>query len=323
MAHVFPISAIVPTHGRVVTLMRTLESLAQQSVHPFEILVVDGSKHHRARQPLQQPISGLGSRVGWIAAKVSGAAPQRNQGVALTQQPFVCFFDDDIIFKPDCMAQLWQAIQSDSQLGGVNALIVNQSYHRPGLASRAMFSLLSIGDGRKNFAGRVVGPAVNLLPEDRSDLPEIVPVDWLNLGCTIYRRQALPNPPFRQEFRGYSLMEDLALSLEVAKKWKLANARTARIFHDSRPADYKSDDRARSCMEIVNRHLVMTRVMGKRGFINHLKFFLWELFSVASALTSAEGRKSLVYILRGKWDGLRQIVSKGKGTEHGVGGSET
>ena len=157
----------------------------------------------------------------------------------------------------------------------------------------------------------MIGPAVNLLPEDRADLPEIVAVDWLNTTCTMYRREALPNPPFPSHFTGYSLMEDLALSLTVGKRWKLANARRARIFHDSQPADYKTDIQSRSCMELVNRHFVMTRVMGKSSVLSYFALFLWELFSIASTLSSREGGKSLIYILRGKWNGLRQIVSRG------------
>ena len=111
-------------------------------------------------------------------------------------------------------------------------MIVNQKYHPPGVISRAVFTLLN-GHRALNFAGRVLGPAVNLLPEDRDDLPEVVPVEWLNTTCTLYRREVLPSPPFDAVFRGYSMMEDLTLSLRVGKGWRLANARTARIFHDS------------------------------------------------------------------------------------------
>src|SRR5204863_9646194 len=123
--------------------------------------------------------------------------------------------------------------------GGVSALIVNQKYHPPGAISRAVFTLMH-GRSERTFAGRVIGPGINLLPEDREDLPEIVPVEWLNTTCTIYRRVALPSPPFDSVFTGYSMMEDLTLSLRVGQKWKLANARTARIFHDSQPGPHKS-----------------------------------------------------------------------------------
>ena len=301
-------SAVVPTGNRSRRLQKALESLAEQSAQPAEIIVIDASKADKTAVLCRQQISGLQSQIRYVVAGVRGAAAQRNQGVALATQPFILFFDDDVVFKPDCVARLWQALQTDQQLGGVNAMIVNQRYHA-GRISRMMFTLLN-GGREKTFAGRVIGPAVNLLPEDRSDLPEVVPVEWLNTTCTIYRRDALPNPPFRPEFTGYSFMEDLALSLEVGKTWNLANARTARIFHDSQSGEHKSDLRSRSCMELANRHFVMTRVMGRFGLADYLKLGLWELFSVASLLPSRRGRKSLIYILRGKWDGLRQIVAK-------------
>src|SRR5262249_15562186 len=159
---------------------------------------------------------------------------------------------------------LWKALQSDQQIGGVNAMIVNQRYQSPGLVSRTMFTLM-YGRCEKSFAGKVIGPAVNLLPEDRNDLPAIVPVEWLNTTCTIYRREALPVPPFPKLFADYSLMEDLALSLNVAKRgWELANVRIARIFHDSQPSPHKSNVAALGAMELLNRHYIMTQVLERR-----------------------------------------------------------
>src|SRR4029077_19457523 len=108
----------------------------------------------------------------------------------------------------------------------------------PGRVSRLVFRLM--GERREaSYAGKGLGPAGNLLPENRDDLPEMVPVQWLNTTCTMYRREALPEPPFPTNFTGYSLMEDLALSLQVGKSWRLMNARTARVFHDSQPGDHK------------------------------------------------------------------------------------
>ena len=80
------------------------------------------------------------------------------------------FFDDDILFEPDCIARLWRALQSDAGLGGVNAMITNQRYQSPGRVSRMMFRWMA-GRREASYAGRVLGPAVNLLPEDRDDLP--------------------------------------------------------------------------------------------------------------------------------------------------------
>ena len=161
-----------------------------------------------------------------------------------------------------CFARLWSALKSDRGLGAVNAMITNQRYQAPGRISRLMFRLMA-GAPQVSYAGRVLGPAVNLLPEDRDDLPEVVPVEWLNTACTLYRREALPDPPFPAQFHGYSLMEDLTLSLTVGKRWQLANARTARIFHDSQPgiAQVRSSNSVGDA--ILNRHYVMTDMLGR------------------------------------------------------------
>jgi GT2 family glycosyltransferase len=71
----------------------------------------------------------------------------------------------------------------------------------------------------------------------------------------------LPDPPFLEYFHGYSLMEDVALSLEVGKYWRLLSVPKARIYHDSAPASYKSQTVARQAMEVSNRWFVARRVM--------------------------------------------------------------
>ena len=108
---------------------------------------------------------GLYSRVRWLKAAECGAASQRNQGVAVATQPFIWFFDDDIVFESDCVRFLWSAIEANQRLGGVNAMIVNQRYQTPGRISRLMFNLMH-GRAEATFAGKVIGPAINLLPED-------------------------------------------------------------------------------------------------------------------------------------------------------------
>src|SRR5436190_7073428 len=167
-------------------------------------------------------------------------------------------------------------------------MIVNQRYLAPGLASRSIFRLLH-GKNEPSFAGRVIGPAVNLLPEDRDDLPAVVPVEWLNTVCTIYRREALPSPPFDSFFTGYSMMEDLALSLRVGQKWRLANVRTARVVHESQSGMEKHRASAFHAMELVNRHYVMRNVMGRQRLSDFGRLVLWEIFTIASSLGSKGG----------------------------------
>jgi glycosyltransferase involved in cell wall biosynthesis len=305
---IIPVSAVIATRNRAVSLAKTLDSLLPQGALPAEFIVIDASDDSATKELM----AGFAVRTGndcsvrWVAAEIAGAASQRNQGVAVATQPFIWFFDDDIVFEPECVKRLWEAVQSDSMLGGVNAMIVNQRYQPPGFVSRTLFTLLH-GKREASFAGKVIGPAINLLPEDRDDLPEVVPVEWLNTTCTIYRRATLPSPPFDSAFTGYSMMEDVALSLRIGRQWRLANARTARIFHNSQPGPHKSNSRDLARMELVNRHYVMTQVLERKGFREFLRLVVWELFQLSACVTRLAWRASLWPVCQGKFDGIRQI----------------
>lgn len=305
---IIPVSAVIATRNRAESLLHTLDSLVVQGVMPAEFIVVDASNDDATKNLLTKFAERAGSsvRVQWSSSDVPGAASQRNQGVADTTQPFVWFFDDDILFEPNSIERLWNAIKSDRQLGGVNAMIINQRYQPPGFISRTMFTLMH-GRREKSFAGKLIGPAINLLPEDRDDLPDVVSVEWLNTTCTIYRREALPDPAFDVFFTGYSLMEDVTLSQRVAQRgWKLANARTARVFHDSQPGEHKSAVAEQAAMELQNRYHVMTKIVQKNGFADHLRLTIWELFSIASACTTPS-RKSFPQLVAGKWRAVRRL----------------
>jgi len=310
MAELLPLSAVIPTRNRTRALRRTLQSLAEQSAQPAEILLIDASDDNDTRAAVEEHGKSVGSgcAVLWRKAAEVGAAAQRNAGMAPARQPFILFCDDDVLLEPECLTRLWTAITNDSGLGGVSAMIVNQRYQQPGRISWLIFTMIN-GKPAKTFAGKIIGPAVNLLPEDREELPEVVTVDWLNLGCTIYRREALPSPPFESFFAGYSLMEDVVLSLKVAGRgWKLANVRTARIFHDSQPGEHKCDVAGRAEMELINRHYVMTKVLRKHGSLDYLRLAGWELFQLAALSRASSGRKQLWSHIAGRLRAVRKIV---------------
>lgn len=302
------ISAIVPTRNRSVPLARTLHSLSQQSAQPFEAIVIDGSDDDRTQNLCQSEIAELQTQIKYYRAKEIGAATQRNQAITYASQNIIWFMDDDIILEPECLVRLYAALQSDAQLGGVNAMITNQRYLPPGKISRSLFQFLH-GRSEDSYAGMCIGPALNLLPEDNPNLPEVVKVEWLNTTCTLYRREVLPEPIFSANFTGYSLMEDVTLSLVVGKEWKLANARTARIFHDSQPGDHKNDPGVLAKMDLVNRHYVMTQILQRSSLNDYLKLVVLQLFGLTASLTSFKGWIDFPLLINGKLQAIAQILA--------------
>ena len=106
----------------------------------------------------------------------------------------------------------------------------------------------------------------------------------------LYRRDALPDPAFPPRFTGASHLEDLSLSAEIGKRWKLANARTARIYHDSQPGSHKADHVAHARQELTNRHYVMTEVLGRRSARHHLGLLVSHLYQTTASCYRTPGR---------------------------------
>ena len=295
-------SAVIPTRNRHEVLGRTLTSLAEQSVQPEELIIIDASDDEL---PPQKP-DGLLTKINWQRAKTRGAASQRNEAAPHCTTDAIIFLDDDILFEPECLERMWNAFQRDPKLGGINAMITNCKYSAPGPLSKRVFDFLN-GSDDNSYAGKIFGPAVAMLPDDRPELPDTVEVEWMNLGCTLYRREALPNPWLASHFEGYSLFEDVTLSLNVRLKngWKIANARTARIYHDSQPGDHKSSAFVVSRMEVLNRHYVMTAFLGRNSAGDFFRMLAFHSFKLASLIrTPANWLKippSLAGILHAAW----------------------
>lgn len=303
---VIPIAAIIPTMNRTTILVRTLNSLFEQDYVPQSVIIVDASNNDDSMNAVQSLNKPAGVEIQYARAIIKGAAHQRSQALSMTKLPFVCFMDDDILLEPHCIQRLFDGFSQGENIGGVVSMITNQRYLTPGRFTKFMFRLF---DGnRSTWAGRVIGPAWNILPEDDPSLPEYVRCDWMNLGCTMYRTEALPDPVFPDSFKNYSAFEDLTLSYTVGKKWTLLNARTARIYHDSQPGDYKDRLIPLSEMEVVNRHYVMTKVMGRDNLKYHVQMFLFDLFKLTSVMTSGDGLRRFPRIAYGKLRGYFKIL---------------
>lgn len=305
-----PVSGIIPTNSRSEILKRTLLSVGLQSCLPTELIIVDASTNNHTKDLCEEIGNRFPFKIVYIKAKTSGAAPQRMEGIDLASQPIVWFLDDDIVLESDCTQRLWNGFLVMPNVGAVNAMITNQRYTTPGLVTRFMY-LLMHGEKLPSYAGKVIGPAWNLLPEDEAGMEEYVECEWLNTTCTMYLKSALPNPIFQSHFKGYSLMEDLSLSLIIGRSKLLLNARTARIFHDSQPGFHKNNITDLSQMELINRYYVMTKIMNRTGILISFKFLVFQIFGLITSLSSDLGRKSMLKVIHGKLRGFFYILKYG------------
>jgi hypothetical protein len=116
----------------------------------------------------------------------------------------------------------------------------------------------------------VIGPAINLLPEDTG--PDIKPVDWMPTGACAYRKTAIEEVSgFGDCFKGYSMCEDVYLSARVAKNWCLLNTRKARLFHKDLGGQTHRNWRDIGRMSVINRWMVVREVLQADTCINKIK----------------------------------------------------
>ena len=291
-------SIVIATDQRPAELRGTLQSIAIQSRQPARVMVVDASPDthssevcadFRAKLPLQ-----------WVAAERRSSARQRNQGAAVVAEPLIVFLDDDVILPAGVMESLAQVFDNDDagQTGGVAARIDGMQHSPPGRLLR-LYYRLQAGFAHRDYSGRLFGPAINCLPCYSEADPDLIPADWLNSTCTMYRTALFRREQFPR-FEGYSAMEDVHLSARIARTHRLYFHKHATYTHLGAPSSHKRDFRGIARMKIANQRRVAHEVMGLRGWRLGWGLTLHRLFvSVYLLRTRPAGWREAI---RGTWN---------------------
>lgn len=289
-----PAAGIIATANRPEPLAATLQSLAAQNVQLQRLVVIDGSTDadDRTRNVTLAFHKTVTYPVQYERARQRGAAIQRNQGAELASEEILFFFDDDILLEQTYVEQVLQEFAADPEqkIGGVMGTIVNQTYGTPSSLSRYFFRIMA-GRSMPSYAGKVIGPAINLLPEDVPDT--VQEVEWLPSTAVAYRASVFREHRFGSFFTGYSFCEDLHLSARVAKTHRLLNTTKARLFHKDLGGSTHTDWFAIGRMQVINRWIVLTDVLERRSLDLIIKFFAASLASSLIELRKARAWHSL------------------------------
>ena len=302
-------SVVMATRNRPEPIRETLASLNRQTTLPTMGIMVDSSDGTQTEEIVARLKPSLQFPVLYRHTEIKSAAKQRNLGADLASSDILLFMDDDLDLEPGCIAELLNVFENDpqQQIGGVSATITNQTYSDPKGFNRLLLGCC-LGQWHGSYAGRLLGPAVNFLPED---LPDTVQeTEWLPSTCTAYRREAFLQHRF-SEFEGYSFAEDVDISSRIAKSYKLVNTTRARVFHHDMGKGTHRDWQTLGKSMVVNRYGIMTRTMGRTRLLDHLRLFCFEMvYSSATWLAAgASGQRLLLLsrLLRGKTAGFASV----------------
>lgn len=120
------ISVIIPTYNRAHLLGRAVQSVLNQSLSAFELLIVDDHSTDTTAQVVTQWDD---PRLRYIRlAENRGSSAARNCGIRAAQTAFIAFLDDDDEFLPNALRELYQTLSAASPnvayvIGGIIQVI--------------------------------------------------------------------------------------------------------------------------------------------------------------------------------------------------------
>ena len=240
-------SLIICTYMRPTALLKLLKTVANQTLYPNEILIVDGSTNEETKELLIQNVF-ENLTYYKVAPEERGLTKQRNFGIERVRPDidFVCFLDDDTVLDPDYFKYLIGTYETYPEALAVGGYITNEvtwkqteevnthEFYYDGWVRKegSRFKLrkkLGLLDNTPpgwmpRFSN---GRSVSFLPPSN----KVYPVEQMMGGVASYRKEIFKELSFSKYFEGYGLYEDADFSLRLAKKGPLYINTAARVEH--------------------------------------------------------------------------------------------
>lgn len=255
-------SLIICTYQRPISLTNLLQSIQSQSLHPDQVIVVDGSEDNSTEAFL------LGSEFEnleyyHVDVTLKGLTKQRNFGVSkvLDNTDIVFFLDDDTILDYDYFEQILRTYQKFPKAVGVSGYISNEvswkkvsKDYKPLRTEYKFDNWVRTNSSRfilRHFFGLAPDVPPGYMPEfshgySISYLPpsgKIYEVGMLMGGIASYKKSLLKEISFSSYFEGYGLYEDADFSIRASGRGKLFVNTSAKLEHhhasEGRPNMYK------------------------------------------------------------------------------------
>lgn len=265
------ISIIIPTYNRYDDLSQTLDSIFFQTRYPNEILIIDDSENESISNLIKREKSRFEKRE--IDLKYyrnphqKGSGIARNFGMKLAQGEIILFLDDDVILDPNYIAEILKVYKQNPHAIGVQGYITNLKNISK---FRFLYNKIFYRYNQERNICRVLISTNVVYP---SSVDEIIKCEWLS-GCNqSYRKNKIADFKFDENFRRYSLKEDVDLSYTIYKRnpGSLLLTPSAKLVHKAVDVGRMPGKTIRF-MEYVHSFYLFSKSMDQ-NLLNILKFY--------------------------------------------------
>ena len=208
------ISIVIPTMNNEEYLFQCISSVAEQTLHPLEIIIVnDGMIADRNKQSMRKRIE---PDIEFTIAESDGPpglSTAKNTGAKISKGDIVLFLDDDAVLREDYIETLAQSyMEHDSpKLAGIAGFDIEDSGWGRAWLSR-IFSVL--------FFHRAEGWQINSAGFQSEDatLGEPAESDWIPGYNSSYKRDLIVKYPFEYWNGGREALEDIEIGWRLRKE---------------------------------------------------------------------------------------------------------
>ncbi|MCE7055280.1 glycosyltransferase [Algoriphagus sp. AGSA1] len=255
------ISLVICTYQRAQSLRNLLNSVQNQVLSPFEVLVIDGSEDEDTGVMVRECFP---HEVNYFNVPVAsrGLTRQRNFGISKVsaESHIVAFVDDDTVLEPKYFRNLEQVFRENPEVGGVGGVAINENAWKKTTSSTKLgFSTYEI-DGyfiqetSRTKIRKLIGLDSPLPPFCMPDFSHVrasgypitgkyYDVDLLVGMSFSFRKSITDQLKFSLFFDGYGLYEDADYCIRALKYGKNVMHTGVQLSHfhhpSGRPNTYK------------------------------------------------------------------------------------
>jgi|KBSMisStaDraftv2_1062788.scaffolds.fasta_scaffold278711_2 Glycosyltransferases involved in cell wall biogenesis len=113
------VTVVLPTYNRAAFLPAAFDSIRNQTLSDWSVVVVDDGSTDDTRATVQQFANVLGDRIHYVYQANRGAYAARNRGLDDARGTYVAFFDSDDLWLPHHLERCVTALQSNPDVDWV------------------------------------------------------------------------------------------------------------------------------------------------------------------------------------------------------------
>lgn len=206
---VLPVSVIIPTLNRPISLGRTLQNMVSGDSLPSQVIIIDQTQDLRKMREnfhLVEKFKEVFAKIDYIYQKDPSSTKARNTGLRRAENEIIVFADDDIDVNHDTMTNLFNIFHKNNEIAmiaGIDELVP------------ATTSFFGYFFGTKSYRNRKIGHVTySMLGRYPDKITEQIETQWAMGYFFVVKKSLIEkwNCKWDENLTNYAYAEDLDFS---------------------------------------------------------------------------------------------------------------